>query len=81
MRAGGVSAKSSLLRISLEPLPNLTFCFDSDACHGDEDDPTGIGGHSHGIYWYFRVPHEDYVWVHTPGLEFLGVCFSILVAA
>lgn len=56
----------------------MQFVLDSDACYGDEP-VSGIGGYCHGMFWYFPVPLEDMPFVNIPILEFLGVCFNVLM--
>ena len=77
LQSGGTSVKASLDRSLLEPAPTLHIVLDSDACHGDAS-VSGIDGFCHGMYFYFPVAEDDLPFVHTPMLEFLGVCFLIL---
>lgn len=76
--SAGVSAKRAVDRRELEPQPRLTVILDSDACSGGEE-MAGIGGYCHGLYWYWPVPPEDSDRMHITLLEFLGVCFNILM--
>ena len=78
VQACGVSVKRALLREELDVQPSITFDLTSDACYSDVD-VAGIAGFMHGLYWYFAVPDEDYEVVNIPLLEFLGVCFNILI--
>ena len=76
-RSAGVSARAAFHREEVEPQSTFTVKACSDACCGDED-PTGMGGFCHGLFWQFVVPPEDYDVVTTPLLEFLSVSFNIL---
>ena len=78
VHAGGVSVKRSLSRSELETLPTLYFDLTSDACYA-EVRVAGIAGFMHGLYWYFPVPEQDRPLLSIPILEFLGVCFNVLV--
>ena len=77
-RSCGVSVKAALLRDELEPSARVLFEMSSDACYADVT-RAGVGGFLHGIYWYFEVPEGDRPILSIPILEFLGVCFNVLV--
>ena len=73
---GGVSVRRAVLRKDTSPPPRAIIALCSDACLGD-DDPPGLGGFCHGLYWYFPIPKEHIDLVNTPLLEFLAVCANI----
>ena len=77
-QSAGVSARRAFTREEVEPFEGITVFACSDACLGD-DDPAGMGGFCHGLYWQYVVPPEYYEWVTTPLLEFLAVAFNIMV--
>lgn len=77
-QSGGVDVRTAVNAELHRPSAPIQVVMDSDACHGDKD-PSGVGGFMHGQYWYFPVPTEHYADVDTPMLEFLGVCFNILI--
>ena len=74
----GTSVKRALSRANLESPPEISFFLSSDACYSDVAIP-GLGGFAHGLYWYFAVPQEDVPFLSIPILEFLGVCFNVLI--
>ena len=76
-KAGGVSARQTILKAEYAPTPSLIFALCSDACLGDTDTP-GIGGFCHGMYWYMKIPSNHTPVVNTPLLEFLAVCGNII---
>ena len=76
-QSAGVSARHAFAREEIEPFTGITVFACSDACLGD-DDPAGMGGYCHGLYWQFVVPPAYYEMVTTPLLEFLAVAFNIL---
>ena len=77
LRSGGTSVKMAVNRSVLEPPPTLRIILDSDACYGDAE-VSGIWNHCHGMYLYVPVPDADVPFVHTPLLDFLGICFLVL---
>ena len=74
--SAGVSARSAFHRSEVEPHSTFTAFACSDACFGDED-PSGMGGYCHGLFWQFVIPDSDLSVVNTPLLEFLAVVFNI----
>ena len=76
-RSAGVSARAAFRREEVEPCGTFTVFACSDACFGDED-PAGMGGFCHGLFWTFVVPPADYDAVTTPLLEFLALAFNVL---
>jgi hypothetical protein len=68
-QSSGACVVAALDRCEVERPIALTVIICGDACFGD-DDPAGLGGYCHGLYWHFLIPLEDYDVVTTPLLEF-----------
>ena len=77
-RAAGTSVRDAVAPQLTRPAPRLHVLVFADACLGDED-PAGIGGFCHGMWWHFPVPCEHYHLVTTPLLEFLATCANFVV--
>ena len=71
------NVKKAISRGELELKPSLFFHLCSDAMY--EDAEAGLGGFCHGLFWTFEVPADHLPDLSIPILEFLGVCFNILV--
>ena len=76
--AGCVSIRRAVLRDEISPKRAITIALCSDACLGDED-PAGIAGFCHGMYWYLRIPSQHIPLVNIVMLEFLAVCGNFFV--
>ena len=71
------NVKRAISREELELKPSLFFHLCSDAMY--EGTEAGLGGFCHGLFWTFEVPADHLPDLSIPILEFLGVCFNILV--
>ena len=76
--SAAVSVLAAVKRDEVRPPPDLHILLCADACLGDED-PAGIGGFCHGLYWNFEIPTQHLGLVTIPALELLATATNFLV--